>query len=223
MKRSFLYIVPVLAVLVLAIPALGRASIGPDTCLEFAALEKAAWDAYRLDFKSDWQAGGTRLGSLDLHPVLENGNKIGRSLNGVHGGIPNSGRPSPGDMLSMVSFVWAEVFGGVDVVAEVKDFARQIRRKDRPVRASRSEQSDPRSHWRFIVVCRIDQQTEVAALFKNRGRFLGEGDLALEINALDPMSEEIGLTMAYNDGELDIRADRMTLTETAAARLMVKF
>jgi hypothetical protein len=218
MKRRFLYIV-----LVLAIPALSWGSIGPDTLLEFPVFETAAWDAYRLDFESDWLAGGTRLGSLDLHPVFKNGNKIGRSLNEVHGGISNSGRPSPGNMLSMVSFVWAKVFGGVDVVAEVKDFARQISRKGRPGKASRSKQDDPRNHWRFIVVCRIDQQTEVAALFKNRGRFFGEGNLALEVNALDPMSEEIGLTMAYNDGQLDVRADRMTLTETAAAKLVVKF
>ena len=69
----------------------------------------------------------------------------------------------------------------------------------------------------------IDEQTEVAALFKNRGRLFGEGNMVLEINALDPMSEEIGLTMAYSNGDFDFRADRMTLTDTAAAKLVVKF
>ena len=47
--------------------------------------------------------------------------------------------------------------------------------------------------------------------------------MALELNTLDPMSEEVGLTMTYSDGDFDIRADRMTLTETAEARLVVKF
>jgi len=37
------------------------------------------------------------------------------------------------------------------------------------------------------------------------------------------MSEEIGLTMAYSDGDFDIRADRMTLTEVAEAKLELKF
>ena len=46
---------------------------------------------------------------------------------------------------------------------------------------------------------------------------------AFEINALDPTSDEIGLTMAYSEGELDFRADRMMLAEGAAARLTLKF
>jgi hypothetical protein len=126
-------------------------------------------------------------------------------------------------MVSMMSFVWAEMFGGVDIVAEVKDFARQLRHKDRPVKASRSERRDSRNQWRFIVACRIDEQTEVAASFKNRGQFFRDGNVVWEINALDPMSEEIGLSMAYSDGDFDIRADRMTLTEVAAAKLELKF
>jgi len=115
------------------------------------------------------------------------------------------------------------MFGGVDVVAEIKDFARQIRRKGRFGQLRQNNKRDSRNRWRFIVAWRINDQAEIAALLKNRGRLFGDGHLALEVNALDPMSEEIGVTMAYSDGDFDIRADRMTLTETAAAKLVVKF
>ena len=218
MKRTVIHII-----LILAIPTLCQGSIGPDPRLNLSELGTTGWDAYRLELEHEWQTGISSVGSLGLVPADGRGKMAGCSLAEIHGGIPHSGRPTPRDMVSMMSFVWAEMFGGVDIVAEVKVFARQIRRKGRPVKARRSERRDPRNRWRFIVAWRIDEQTEVAALFKNRGRLFGEGNMVLEINALDPMSEEIGLTMAYSDGELDIRADRMTLTETAAARLVVKF
>ena len=122
----------------------------------------------------------------------------------------------------MMSFIWAEMFGGVDIVAEVKEFARQVRIKGRNAKVQRTRERDSRNRWRFVVAWRIDDQMEFAALLKNRGRFLGETSMAFEINALDPMSDEIGLTMAYADGGLDFRADRMMLAEGTAARLTLK-
>ncbi len=218
MKRTVIYII-----LILTIPALCHGSIGPNPRLEFPVLETAVWDAYRLELEREWKVGTLSVDSFELAPVTGEGNKKVLSLDEINGGIPHSGRPSPRDMVSMMSFVWAEMFGGVDIVAEVKDFARQLRHKGRPVKASHSVRRDSRNRWRFIVACRIDEQTEVAASFKNRGQFFRDGNVVWEINALDPMSEEIGLTMAYSDGDFDIRADRMTLTEVAAAKLMVKF
>jgi hypothetical protein len=210
-------------ILILAIPALSHGSIGPDPRLEFPVLKTVVWNAYHLELEGEWHVGTLSVDSFELTPVAGEDNKKLRSLDEISGGIPHSGRPSPKDMVSMMSFVWAEMFGGVDIVAEVKDFARQLRRKNRPAKVSRSERRDSRNRWRFIVACRIDEQTEVAASFKNRGRLFGDGNVVLEINALDPVSEEIGLTMAYSDGDFDIRADRMTLTETAAAKLELKF
>ena len=206
-------------ILILTIPVLCQGSIGPGPRLELPELEKARWDAYHLEL----EAGTISMGSLDHGAVAGDRKMNSRSLNEIHGGIPYSGKPTPGDMVSMMSFVWAEMFGGVDIVAEVKDFARQMKGRGRFVNVSRSEKRDSRSKWKFIVACRIDNQTEVAAQFRNRGGFLRESKIALEINTLDPISEEVGLTMAYSDGDFDIRADRMTLTETAAARLVVKF
>jgi len=218
MKRSILYIV-----LILAIPALCHGSIGPEPRLGFPVLETGLRDAYYLELENIWQEATFNADSFDLTPVAGERIIAGGSFYEIRGGVAPSDRPAPSDMISMMSFVWAEMFGGVDIVAEVKDFARQVRYKRRRVRSRRSQRRDLRNRWRFIVTCRVDQQTEVAAFFTNRGRFLGEGNMALEINALDPMSEEIGLTMAYSDGDFYIRADRMTLTETAAAKLMVKF
>jgi hypothetical protein len=216
-------------ILILTIPALCLGSIGPAHRLEFPTVETAGWDAYRLRLEREWQADAVRDVTLELIPGSGYGINSVRSLNGTSSGLPCENKPAPRDMVSMMSFVWAEMFGGVDIVAEVKDFARQIRRKGRSVKVSRfvkvsrSERRDSRSKWKFIVACRIDDQTEVAALFKNRGGLFGGGSMALEINTLDPMSQDVGLTMAYSDGDFDIRADRMTLTETAEARLVVKF
>jgi len=218
MRLKIIYII-----LILTIPALCHGSIGPNLRLEFPVLETAKWDAYHLELEREWQVSTLSVDSFELAPVTGEGNKKVLSLDEINGGIPHSGRPSPRDMVSMMSFVWAEMFGSVDIVAEVKDFARQLRRKGRPVKASRSERRDSRNRWRFIVACRIDEQTEVAASLKNRGRFFRDGNVVFEINALDPTSEEIGLTMAYSDGDFDIRADRMTLTEVAVAKMMVKF
>jgi hypothetical protein len=210
-------------ILILTIPAFCQGSIGPAPSLELTKLETAGWDDYRLQLEHQLQADTAGSGSLDF--ALDAGEwKINsRSLDEINGGIPYAGKPAARDMASMMSFVWAEIFVGVDIVAEVKDFARQIRRKGRTVKDRQNKRRDSRNRWKFVVSCRVDEHSEVAALFENRGRFFGEGNLALEINTLDPMSEEIGLKMAYSDGDLDIRADRMTLTETAAAKLMLKF
>ncbi len=210
-------------ILILIFPVLCQGSIGLDSHLEFPELETAGWDAYLLDLEREWQAGNSGGGSLDFTPIAGQKNMTVSSLNDIHGGRPYSGKPAPKDMASMMSFVWAEMFGGVDVVAEVRAFAKQWRSRKNYSRVVRIRRHDNRSRWRFVVAFRIDEQTEVTAMLKNRGRLFGGGTMALEVNALDPVSEEVGLTMAYSDGDFDIRADRMTLTDTVEARLVVKF
>ena len=210
-------------ILILTVPVLCQGSIGPIHRLAFLELESAGWDTYRLNFENEWQASGSSGGSLDFAAVAVERIMTGHSLDDIHGGIPYSGKPAPKDMASMMSFVWAEMFGGVDVVAEVRFFAKQWRLRKNYSRVVRSRQHDSRSRWSFVVACRIDEQTEIAASLKNRGRLFGGGNMALAINALDPVSQEVGLTMAYSDGDFDIRADRMTLTDTAEAKLVVKF
>lgn len=218
MRRTVITII-----LILAIPALCQGSFGPDLHLQLSEPAARGQVGFHLELKQGWRAGISNRGGMDLSPAASQWGAAGYSLGGIHAGMPRSNNPAPRDMLSMMSFVWAEMFGGVDIVAEVKDFARQIRRKSRYGQLCQNQERDSRNQWKFVVAWRINDQTEVAALLKNRGHLFGDGNLALEINALDPMSEEVGVTMAYSDGDFNIRADRMTLTETASATLMVKF
>jgi hypothetical protein len=216
-------ITAVAMILILTIPVLCQGSIGPGPRLELPELATARWNAYHLELERGWEADAVVDVTLEYVPGSDLRINTVRSLNGINSGLPCDSKSAPGDMVSMVSFVWAEMFGGVDIVAEVKDFARQMKRKGRFVKIRRNKREYSRSKWKFIVACRIDGQTEIAAQFRNSGWFLREGNMALELNTLDPMSEEVGLIMAYSDGDFGIRADRMTLTEAAAARLVVKF
>lgn len=218
MKRTVLYIV-----LILAIPALCHGSIGLGTRLEHPLSETAVWNAYNLKLEHVWMADLDDISHLDLH--LASGAKIIDigSLEEIHGGIPLISRPAPKDMVSMMSFIWAEMFGGVDIVAEVKDFARQVRRRGQPVKVHDSEKRESPNRWKFVLACRVDKQTEVAASLGAHGQLFREGNMVLEVNTLDPRTEEVGLTMSFSGGDLNLRADRMTLTETAEAKLVVKF
>jgi hypothetical protein len=218
MKRYVLYII-----LYLAIPAISHGSTGPVSGANSPDLLTVGWDSYRLEYESMWEETVSNPGSFTFIPAQGNWISANRSLREVSGGIPLKNRPAPRDMASMMSFVWAEMFGGVDIVAEVKDFARQVRRRGRPEKLSRDQKCDLRKQWRFVVACRIDEHAEVAASYKTRGEPFVDGDMSLEINALDPMSEEMGLKMAFAGGAIDIRADRMTLTQAAEARLELKF
>lgn len=210
-------------ILILTVPAICLGSIGPAHRLDLPEVETSGWEAYRLVVRHTWTTDDPQGVNLDFAPGPEYGISSVSSLNRIKSGLPWERNLAPRDMISMMSFVWAQTLGGVDIVAEVKDFARQVKHRGRYSNVHRNNQRDTRNRWKFIVSCRIDGQTEVAAHYNNRGRLFGDGRLALEINALDPMSEEIGLTMAFRDGYLDIRADRMTLTEKAAAKIMVKF
>ena len=216
MKRTAL-----IMIFISILPAFCYGNTGPDPRLAYTELEDVLWEDYSLMLETGWETGWLSTSRLDLNALPETGTS--GLLDQIHGDIALMNLPAPKDMVSMMSFVWAQMFGGVDIVAEVRDFARQVRRKGKPAKARHGMEHDSRNRWRFIVACRIDGQTEVAASLMNRGRLFGEGDVALEINTLDPVSEEIGLTMTISGGDLDIRADRMTLTEKAEARLVVKF
>lgn len=218
MKRAVIYIF-----FLFATPAICLGSTGVPSSPEFPHLEKNLRDAYFLMLEHEWKSEIVTSGALDHAAVALDEDEMGLSLWKIHGGLPSSVRESPGDMVSMVSFIWAQMFGGVDVVAQVKEFAREVRSRRMYRKPHRTREKDLRSRWRFVVSCRVDELTEIAASFRNRGRLFGDGDLVFEINTLDPMSEEVGLTMAYSGGEFDIRADRMTLTDTAEAKLVLKF
>lgn len=209
--------------LILAIPVLCHGSINPDARLGLPEFEASGWNEYHLELDRAWHDDSVVDLTLGYVPGFDLRISSVRSLNEIHGGTPYSGKPAPCDMASMVSFLWSEMLIGVDIVAEVKDFARQIRHKGRRARKGGGKRRDSRNQWKFVVSCRVDERTEVAALFVNRGRLFGEGNLVMNINAVDPMSEEIGVTMAYSGGVFNVRADRMTLTEMAEAKLMFKF
>lgn len=218
MKRSVLTLF-----FILVLPGLCRGGIGEAPNPGGSRPAPAAWEAYRLQYGAC--SFSVFSGSGLLPPAAAGRQEVpsGRSLREVNSGFAGRQKPVPRDMASMMSFVWAEMFGGVDLVAEVRAFALEMRHRGRHKRPRSVRERDSRNRWTLVLACRIDGQTQVAAALKNRGRLFGDGTVVLQVNALDPVSEEVGIIMAYSDRGVDIRADRMILTEAAAARLEVKF
>lgn len=209
----------ILIILILPVLCLGSVSSGPDLVPPMGRADDGV--SFRLDVERN--TGAELPGDWTVDLETTGISERVRSLRQVRGGTPCPGKPAPDDMISMMSFLWGRMFGGVDIVAEVKDFARRWKDRGNYVRVSRPSRPDHRHQWKLVIACRIDDRTELAARVKAKGSLFGEGKLALEVNALDPMSEELGVTMSYDGADVDIRADRMTLTETAEARLVVKF
>ena len=116
MKRILIHII-----LVLSIPALCQAAYRSDVLQN---VHGSGVDLYRLEIDTGWRTGINGMQYMEVVPDVPVADVKVLSLDKIHGGIPCSSKEAPGDMVSMVSFVWAELFGGVDIVAEVKEFAR---------------------------------------------------------------------------------------------------
>jgi hypothetical protein len=216
MRKALILILPFLV-----IPGFCRGDTDPGLCLELSEITSAVYSQHRLVLDHRWPSGEVELPDLIINnrPVKVKDT----SLKEFNGNLPGPEKPSPDDMISMASFVWAEIFGGVDVVAEIREFARQIKSRELSGRRTHPGRTDAPGRWKFTIAWRIDAQTELAARFDDRGNFFGRESVALVVNALDPASGEIGLSMAFGQGLLDLKADRMTLADTAEAKLQMRF
>ena len=74
-----------------------------------------------------------------------------------------------------------------------------------------------------MIACRVDDQMELAARLKNRGRLFGEGSMTLQVRAVDPRTDDVGLVMAFASGGLSFKADSVDLANGAEVKLTVKF
>lgn len=194
-----------------------------DPHLEPTVLETNGWEGYHLDIEQFSQSSPSFRLNSDLAPLIEDLRPASRSLRTMDAGLPCDTRSVPEDMVSMISFLWAEMFGGVDVVAEAKELAWQLRSRRSRSRTVRVKGEDRRSKWNFVIACRVDDQMELAARFKSRGHLFGEGSMALQVKAAEPRTNEVGLIMSYVDGGLSLKPDSVSLADAAEVKLVVKF
>ncbi|UCG38387.1 MAG: hypothetical protein JSV00_09415 [bacterium] len=139
------------------------------------------------------------------------------------GGGGVSRQPAPDDMVSMMSFLWAELFGGVDIVAEVRTFARDLRHRRRPAREDSAGRRDPRSAWKLRLTYRMDDDLEVVARLDGKGDFMRLGRFGFEVNAADMLLEKVGMSAVYRDGGWRFDFDDVETRETLAASISLKF
>lgn len=210
-------------ILTLILPALCLGHTVPDPRPEPTVLDTAAWEEYRLDIEQFRQNSPSSRLKPDIALFIEDQRPASRSLRTVSVGLPCDVRSTPEDKVSMISFLWAEMFGGVDIVAEAKEFAWQLRSKRSRSGTVRVKKEDQRSRWNLVIACRVDDQMELAARFNNRGHLFGEGSMTLQVKALDPRTDEVGLIMSYVGGGLSLKADSVNLADAAEVKLVVKF
>ncbi|MGD8353698.1 MAG: hypothetical protein PVJ01_05985, partial [Pseudomonadota bacterium] len=153
--------------LYLLIPALCQGYNDHEPRLDYPESARTVYSSHKLVFDHRWPGDDIDLSALSVDTLPDGFRLI--SLRDINGGIPGRKQPVPGDMVSMMSFVWAEVFGGVDVVAEVREFARRIRQKNRSILETPDGRHTSSGRWKFIIACRLDARTEVAAQFSDIG------------------------------------------------------
>lgn len=125
------------------------------------------------------------------------------------------------DRTSMVSYLWSELFAGVDLVSEVRIWADGMRDQDH-VEKDQVER-DTRSAWKLRFTYRTNDDVELIARVNGRGNLMRSGKFALELNASDVILDEIGVSAAYRDGQLDIELDNVKLNNTMTAMLSMEF
>ncbi|MDT8396838.1 MAG: hypothetical protein RRA32_10430 [bacterium] len=215
MKKTVLQMI-----LILILPALCLGSAGPGANLEVPGVE---WAAFRLDLASPLTADTPALRRLAL-PRVEESRAPGYSspINDPENARIAAGY-GPDNMVSMVSFVWAELTGGVDLVAEVREFSRQWKMRGRSVQAAAGKEPDSRCWWKIVVACRVDDNLELAARFDTRGSLFNEKNVAFELSAADVFPDEVGITTVYRDRTIMIEADKVAMNGTAMAKVVVRF
>jgi hypothetical protein len=199
MKRTVL-----LTIIILTFPALCQGSESPMLSLELPAIQ---WEAFSLELGTPLM--GQSYIDLGSTPSWE-----------LH---RPTGMVAPNNMISMASFVWAEMTGSVDIVAEVRTFSREWRKKGRPARAANIKRHDSRSRWKIVVGCRIDDNMELAARFDTRGSVLNEKRVAWQLSAADLFPDDVGLTTVYRDGSFLLEAEDVNLTDDATVKVVVRF
>jgi hypothetical protein len=210
-------------ILTLILPALCLGHTVPDPRLDPPVPETTGWGEYRLDIGPFRHDGPSLKLKSDLAHFTGDQHPGPVSLKTTAAGLPCDVRQTPEDMVSMISFLWAEMFGGVDIVAEVREFAWELRSRRSHTGSIRTRREDRRSKWSLVIACRVDDQMELAARFNNRRHLFGEGSMAFQVRAVDPRTDEVGLIMSYVGGDLSLKADRVSLADVAKAKLVVKF
>ena len=207
MKRTAL-----LMIIILTLPALCQGSESPLVTLELPAIQ---WDAFSLDLETPLRGQVyTDLGSTPSRESYRPNDMV-----------------APNNMISMASFVWAEMTGSVDIVGQVRTFSREWRKNGTRARAvvnrttsqNVRKSPDSRSRWNIVVGYRIDDNMELAARFDTRGSLLNEKSVAWQVSAADVFPDEVGLTTVYRDGSFMVEADRVSVPETAMAKVVVRF
>jgi len=213
----------IVVILILILPDPCPGHTVPNPRLEPAMLETSVWEGYRLDIGQFGQDGpssrldpGHDLFVVGLRPSSG-------SLRTLAHGLPRDPRPAPRDMVSMMSLLWAEIFGGVDIVAEVKEFTLQLRRKNSRPGTVQDGMKFRRSRWNLVIACCVDDQMELAARFSDSIRPFDGDSMALQVKAVDPRIEDVGLIMSYIDGGVSLKADNVNLADVAEVKLVVKF
>jgi hypothetical protein len=206
MKRAVL-----LTIIIMILPALTYGSESPPIRLELPAIQ---WEAFSLD-----------LDAVPLPQALLSGASIPSEEYRADKGIA-----APDNMVSMASFLWAEITGSVDLVAEVRIFSREWRKRGRRARMVAGKESqkvsrlpDTRCRWKIVVGCRIEDNLELAARFDTRGNLLNEKSIAWQVRAADILPHEMGLTTVYRDGSWLLEADDLMLADDASVKVVVRF
>ncbi len=126
------------------------------------------------------------------------------------------------DEVDMVSYLWGELFAGVDIVGELRGFALRMRGRDAK-RTLPTTVRDSRSVWKLKLTYRTADAVELTARVNGRGQLMRGGKLGWELNAADLILDDVGVSATYRNGELDIDLDRVKLNHTMAARLEMRF
>ncbi|UCF31611.1 MAG: hypothetical protein JSV26_04140 [bacterium] len=126
------------------------------------------------------------------------------------------------DMATMVSYLWAEMFTGVDIVRELRIFAERMRR-DIPGDDSAEAGRDCRPSWKWRFSYRTADDLEVIARFSGRGDLAKPGMLTLEVNAADVLLHEIGISASLRENGFGIELDDVELNNTMLASLTMEF
>ena len=214
MKRTVLL---TLTILILTFPAPCQATVGPQPVLELSRNWHQVLDLDLGLFPSELATPG--LSTPEFFTAAMRVDESDLNLLALENG--------PDDALSLMSFVWAEMTGAVDIVREVRIYSRNWRNKRQHLQVatnrSTDNRPDPRNRWKIVVGCRVDDNMELSARFDTRGHLFNEKSITWQLSAADLLPDNVGLTTVYRDGGFMVEADRVSVPETAMAKVVVRF
>ncbi len=214
MRRTVL-----LTILILTIPALCGANA---KLKEPTELPGFVLDSFHLESGNHWTTDGPGFSVRDL-PGSTIAVREDRPFLMEREFSSPARQDLPDDMVSMMSFVWAELTGCADVVREVRTFSRQWRNRRRSGRSVSRQVRDERSRWKFVVAWRVTEKLNLAARIRARGGRFTDGRLAWQLSAADILPQKLGVTTVYRNGSFRIEPDELVLNHRAEAKVVVNF